>query len=112
MNEIRHYVNDSGHDLFDEWRDQIRDVKAKIAVDRRIIRMELGNFGDHKALREGIWELRIDVGLGYRIYYAQAGLSVIILLCGGNKHDQEADISRACTYWREWKRKNSTEKES
>ena len=92
MNEIRHYVDDNGHDLFAEWRARIRDAKAKVAVDRRIMRMELGNFGDHKALREGVWELRLDVGSGYRIYYARAGLTIILLLCGGDKRDQDAGI--------------------
>jgi putative addiction module killer protein len=111
MNGIRHYVDDNGHDLFAEWRDQIRDAKARIAIDRRIIRMELGNFGDHKALRDGVWELRIDVGPGYRIYYAQAGLCVVLLLCGGDKRGQDTEIDLACGLWREWKRKNSVESE-
>jgi putative addiction module killer protein len=109
MNEIRHYVDDNGHDLFAEWREQLRDVMARIAIDRRIMRMELGNFGDHKALREGVWELRIDVGPGYRIYYAQAGLTIVLLLCGGDKRNQDADIDRACANWREKKKKNTTE---
>jgi len=77
-------VDDKGRDLFTEWREQLRDAKVRIAVDRRIIRMELGNFGDHKALREGVWELRVAVGSGYRIYYALAGLTLVLLLCGGS----------------------------
>ena len=109
MNEIRHYVNDNGHDLFAEWRVQIRDAKARIAIDRRIMSMEFGNFGDHKALREGVWELRVNVGPGYRIYYARAGLAIILLLCGGDKRDQNADIDLACFCWRDWKHKNKTE---
>ena len=109
MNEIRHYVDDNGHDLFAEWRAGIRDAKATVAVDRRIMRMELGNFGDHKALREGVWELRLDVGPGYRIYYARAGLTIILLLCGGDKRDQNADIDKARACWRDWKRKNNME---
>ena len=109
MKEILHYVDDNGHDLFAEWREQIRDAKALIAIDRRIMRMELGNFGDHKALREGVWELRVDVGPRYRIYYAQAGLITLLLLCGGDKRSQDADIDLACACWRNWKRKNSME---
>ncbi len=69
MNEIRHYIDNNGRDLFGEWREQVRDTKAQIAIDRRLIRMELGNFGDHKPLSEGVWELRIDVGPGYRVYW-------------------------------------------
>ena len=109
MNEIRHYVDDNGHDLFAEWREQLRDAKARVAIDRRIMRMELGNFGDHKALCEGVWELRVDVGAGYRIYYAQAGLTILLLLCGGDKRNQDADIDKACACWRNWKRKNNAE---
>jgi putative addiction module killer protein len=84
MHAIRHYVDDKGRDLFTEWREHLRDAKVRIAVDRRIIRMELGNFGDHKALREGVWELRVVVGSGYRIYYALADLTLVLLLCGGS----------------------------
>ena len=112
MYEIRHYVDNNGHDLFTEWRDEIRDAKAKVAIDRRVMRMELGNFGDHKALREGVWELRIDVGPGYRIYYGKADSRLILLLCGGDKNSQDADINRACAFWHEWKQKNDAENES
>ena len=102
MHQIRHYLDPNGRDHFAEWRDQVRDTKARIAIDRRVMRLELGNFGDHKPLREGVWELRIDVGAGYRIYYAKAGATVVLLLCGGDKRKQSADIDRACAYWRDW----------
>lgn len=92
--------------MFAHWRDKLRDGKARIAIDRRLIRAELGNFGDHKPCREGVWELRIDVGPGYRIYYAQAGKTMVLLLCGGSKNTQDADISSACTYWKDWQRSN------
>jgi putative addiction module killer protein len=100
--EIRHYLTRSEKDVFMEWRRQLRDTKAKIAVDRRINRMELGNLGDHKFCRDGVWELRIDVGPGYRIYYAIAGTQVVLLLSGGDKRTQDADIVRACEYWLDW----------
>lgn len=110
MQQIRHYLDPNGRDHFAEWRDQVRDqvrdTKARIAIDRRIMRLELGNFGDHKPLREGVWELRIDVGPGYRVYYAKAGLTVVLLLCGGDKRKQNADIDRACAYWRDWQNRN------
>ena len=70
MFEIRHYITDDGRDVFADWRDKVKDSKAKIAIDRRIYRAALGNFGDHKPCREGVWELRIDVGPGYRVYHA------------------------------------------
>ncbi len=106
MFEIKHYIADDGRDVFEDWRDKVKDSKAKIAIDRRIYRAELGNFGDHKPCREGVWELRIDVGPGYRVYYAQAGQTVVLLLCGGIKRSQDADISKACEYWKDWQRSN------
>ena len=102
MYEIRHYLTKDQRDLFMEWRRQLRDAKAAIAVDRRINRIELGNFGDHKFCRDGVWELRIDVGAGYRVYYAIAGLQIVLLFCGGDKQTQTADIDRACAYWLDW----------
>jgi putative addiction module killer protein len=96
--EIRHYLTSSEKDVFMEWRSGIRDGKAKLAIDRRINRIELGNFGDHKFCRDGVWELRIDVGPGFRVYYATSGSQVVLLLCGGDKRTQDADISRACDY--------------
>jgi putative addiction module killer protein len=73
MYEIKHYVNAAGEDIFERWRNTVKDSKATIAIDRRLYRVELGNFGDHKLCRDGVWELRIDLGPGYRIYYARAG---------------------------------------
>lgn len=106
MLEIRHYVTEDGRDVFADWRDQVRDSHVKIAIDRRIYRVELGNFGDHKHCRDGVWELRLDMGPGYRVYYALAGRSVVLLLCGGIKRSQEADIPTACEYWKDWQRSN------
>jgi len=56
---------------------------------------------EHRFLRDGVWELKIDVGPGYRVYYAQAGEDVILLLCGGGKRTQQSDIARAVKYWKE-----------
>jgi putative addiction module killer protein len=100
--EIRHYLTSDERDLFLEWRNKLHDTKAKIAIDRRINRVELGNFGDHKFCRDGVWELRIDVGPGYRVYYAIPGRQVILLLCGGDKRTQDSDIARACEHWQDW----------
>jgi len=100
--EIRHYLTQSETDVYMEWRRRLRNTQARIAIDRRINRIELGNFGDHRFCREGVWELRIDVGPGYRVYYAFAGTQVVLLLCAGDKRTQNADIDRACEYWADW----------
>lgn len=102
MLQVRHYLDPVGRDPFSEWRKRVRDTKTRIAIDRRIMRLELGNAGDHKFVRDGVWELRIDVGPGLRIYYGKAGSTAVLLLCGGDKGTQAADIDRACAYWRDW----------
>lgn len=83
-----------------------------MAIDRRIVRMELGNLGDHRFCRDGVWEVRIDIGAGYRFYYALAGVQMILLLCGGDKSTQGADIDRACECWSDWQRRAKDERSS
>ena len=109
MFELKHYLADGDRDVFVIWRDKVKNPKARIAIDRRLYRLELGNFGDHKPCREGVWELRIDSGPGYRVYYALAHQTVVLLLCGGSKDSQDSDISKACEYWKDWKRNNLKE---
>jgi putative addiction module killer protein/probable addiction module antidote protein len=91
MYEIRHYLTADEKDVYLDWLRKQRDITARIAVDRRVNRVEQGNFGDHKFCRDGVWELRIDVGAGYRVYYAIAGKEIVLLLCGGDKRTQDAD---------------------
>ena len=67
--------------------------------------MELGNFGDHKSVGEGIWEARIDYGPGYRVYYCFEGIHIVLLLCSGNKGSQNKDISRAKLYKADYERR-------
>jgi len=111
MYEIQHYLTSRDErDLYADWLKKLKDKTAKIAIVRRVMRIEQGNFGDHKFCRDGVWELRIDVGTGYRVYYAMAGKQVILLLCCGDKRTQEADILRACEYWQDWQRRLDHEK--
>jgi putative addiction module killer protein len=85
--------------------DRLRDGRARLAIRQRLNRVLLGNLGDHKFCQDGIWELRIDVGAGYRVYYAMDGELVILLLCGGDKDTQQSDIKRAAEFWRDWRRR-------
>lgn len=110
MHEIRHYLTTNEKDVYLDWLKQVRDTVAKIAVVRRVNRIEQGNFGDHKFCRDGVWELCIDVGAGYRVYYAIAGQQIVLLLCGGDKRTQNKDIERACTYWQDWQRRTDDER--
>jgi putative addiction module killer protein len=73
MMEIVHYLTPTGEDPFQSWLDELEDVKARVAVLRRVDRIAAGNFGDHKFLRNGVWELRLDVGPGYRVYFGRHG---------------------------------------
>jgi putative addiction module killer protein len=103
---VDHYLTADGRDLFERWLDRVRDQRALVAIERRIARIERdGHLGDHKYLRDGVSELRIDVGAGYRVYYAQADEVIVLLLCGGDKSTQEADITRAVASWEEFQRR-------
>jgi len=104
MYELLHYVNDKGVDVFQGWLDALRDRTARVAVQRRVDRLIRGNFGDCKPCREGVWELRIDVGPGYRVYYAQVGKAILLLLTAGDKRTQSADIDRAVNYFIDYRR--------
>jgi putative addiction module killer protein len=110
MYEVRHYISQDGKDPFFNWLLKLRDNKARIAVDRRVNRLELGNFGDHKFCRDGVWELRVDLGIGYRVYYAIADRQIVLLLCGGDKKTQDSDISTACRFWQDWQRRPNDER--
>ncbi len=107
---IHHYLTAAEKNAYLDWRYKLRDTATKIAIDRRVNRIEQGNFGDHKFCRDGVWELRIDVGAGYRVYYAIADKQVVLLLCGGDKRTQCADIDRACEYWKDWQRRTDDER--
>ena len=109
MFEIRHYLAADGKDVYLDWLRRLRDMKARVAVERRLIRLEQGNFGDHRFCRNGVWELRIDVGPGYRVYYALSGGQVVLLLCAGDKRTQNSDISQACEHWQNWQRRSRDE---
>ena len=78
-----------------EWFSTLRDRQAKARIDIRIRRLSLGNPGDVKAVGEGVSELRIDYGPGYRVYFVQHGQTVVILLAGGDKRTQDRDIKTA-----------------
>ncbi len=80
---------------FDKWIESLRDIRAKARVMARIKRLETGNPGDVKPVGEGVSEMRIDYGPGYRVYYTRQGNMVVILLVGGDKRTQTKDIKKA-----------------
>lgn len=82
-------------EIFDDWFHALRDKQAKTRIQSRIDRAEDGNFGDCQPVGEGVSEMRIHVGVGYRVYFKQIGLEWVILLAGGNKSTQQTDIKAA-----------------
>ncbi len=99
--EIQEYI-EAGHSPFTEWFDDLDAVTAA-RVDRYVRRLEAGNFGAAKSLRDGVFELRLDFGPGYRVYYGREGRTVIILLGGGSKRRQDADVAAAVERWKRYK---------
>ena len=108
MLEIRHYISRAGKDIFDDWLTLLADARAQAKVATRINRLAAGNFGDCKSLRQGLYELRIDWGPGYRVYYATIGRECVLLLCGGDKRKQAADIEKALEYLKDYKERSGT----
>ncbi len=106
MYELRTYITAEGRDLFSSWQNDLRDTKARLAIRRRLNRATAGNLGDHKACSNGVWEMRIDFGPGYRIYYSLDGDRIILLLGGGDKSSQAADIQRAAERLEEWRNRS------
>lgn len=105
--ELLRYQRDDGREPFTEWLNTMRDKVAQARIRMRLRQVQAGNFGDCEPVGEGVTELRIHVGPGYRAYFGQYGKSVVILICGGDKRSQSADIKLAKTLWVEWKRRQT-----
>ena len=82
-------------DAFADWLDELRDRKAQRIIAKRLIRAEGGNLGQIEPVGEGVSEMKIDYGPGYRLYFVLRGQTVVLLLCGGDKSSQDRDIDRA-----------------
>jgi putative addiction module killer protein len=107
--EILKLALQNGQVPFDVWFLSLRDAGLKSAVDARLARVRAGNFGDHKSVGGGVFELRIDKGPGLRVYFGLRGLKVVVLLGGGDKKTQNRDIARAKALWAQYE-KNASEK--
>ncbi len=104
--DIQNYQTAKGKIPFSEWRDALRDSRAKAKIRAKLNQVRLGNLGDCSLVGEGVCELRIDYGPGYRIYFGQIGPTIVLLLCGGDKSTQEQDIRRAIKYWRDYENRD------
>ena len=110
--QIELYVATDGSSPFEEWLAKLKDSQARARIRTRLERLRLGNLGDCKSVGTGIFELRIDYGPGYRVYFGQQGETIVILLCGGDKKSQAADIKDANEFWTDYKARQRGNDES
>lgn len=103
---LRNYVTLSGEIPFLEWLNKLKDPTTRLRIRRRLDRVEQGNFGDCESVGDGVSELRLFFGSGYRIYFAEWDDEIIILLCAGDKSSQKKDIKLAKSYWQELKERS------
>ena len=93
-------------DVFTAWLDNVKDERAAARIVTRIRRMEIGNAGDVRSVGDAVSEIRIDYGPGYRVYFTRRGMTLVILLCGGDKGSQSKDIMTAKRLANEWSGQN------
>ncbi len=96
------YANQDGYEPFSAWLEALRDTKGRQRIQARIRRLEQGLYGDCKVIGEGVSELRMFFGPGYRVYFGEQPEHMVILLCGGDKSTQDKDIEQAQAYWKEY----------
>ena len=100
--EIRRYTTAEGRAPFTEWLDSLRDRNVRVRIKSRLDRVEQGNLGDFKSVGEGVFELRINYGPGYRVYFGQVGLTIVVILIAGDKSTQAQNIQQAIEYWKDY----------
>lgn len=95
------YITDDGKCPYDDWFNKLKDRTGKVAISNRLDRLILGNQGDYKDLGDGVFELRLFVGPAYRVYYAWENDTIVLLLSGGTKSQQDKDVALAKKYWKQ-----------
>ncbi|WP_342350086.1 type II toxin-antitoxin system RelE/ParE family toxin [uncultured Nitrospira sp.] len=98
------YEDEQGNEPFSEWFKGLKDLKGKERIGTRIRRLSEGLYGDSEPVGEGVSELRLFFGPGYRVYFGEEANNIVILLCGGDKSSQKRDIQTAKGYWKEYKK--------
>ena len=103
--ELRIYTDTLDRQPLTQWLDNLKDIRARAQIRARLARVAAGNFGDCKPLRDGVQELKIDYGPGYRVYLSRQGPVLVLLLCGSDKGDQNRAINQAIEYLNDWKQR-------
>jgi putative addiction module killer protein len=107
--QVLFYADADGNEPFQLWIDTLRDKQGRRRILNRLVRLQQGNYGDVAPIGEGLSELRMFFGPGYRVYFGKEAGNIVIILCGGDKASQDSDIEQAKTYWQEYKTNASTE---
>lgn len=105
MIDIRIYTDAIGRAPFEDWLNALKDAQGRARIRARLARVQAGNLGDCKPLRDGVQELRIDHGPGYRVYLSRQGPVLVLLLCGSDKSEQDKAIRQALAYLADWKQR-------
>ena len=100
------FADKNGHEPFTEWLEALRDLKGKQRLQARLRRLEQGLYGDCEPVGEGVFELRMFFGPGYRVYFGEEANNIVILLCGGDKSTQKRDIDDAKAHWKEYRERD------
>lgn len=109
LKKIVHYIASDGKSVFQGWYRALRDSVAKTKISLRLTQAKQGNLGDTKPVGNGVHEMRIDHGQGYRVYYANDGKIIIVLLSGGDKSTQDEDIKQAKGLWSTYKKRKAVQ---
>ena len=97
------YETTDGNAPFIQWLRNLKDIRARAIIRTRINRIRVGNWGLRRSLGDGVWELKVDFGPGYRVYYGHENQQIVLLLVGGDKRSQARDIEKAKEYWNDFK---------
>ena len=101
--QVEVYETPDGKQIFNEWLDSLKDKRTVSIITKRLERVKLGNLGDIRSVGKGVYELKVDYGAGYRIYFGQIANTIIMLLCAGDKSTQDRDIIQAQEYWKNYR---------
>lgn len=96
------YTDENGHEPYTDWFNGLRDRQGKSRIESRLQRLATGHYGDYASVGEGVFELRMFFGPGYRVYFGEDADHIVILLCGGDKDSQTRDIRLAKQYWKDY----------
>jgi putative addiction module killer protein len=106
--QIVFYADENGNEPFQVWIDNLRDKQGRRRIIHRLFRVQQGNYGDVEPIGEGLSELRLFFGPGYRVYFGEDAGNIVVILCGGDKSSQSRDIEDAKAYWKEYKSRGKT----